>query len=74
MTYRQFRAWCNKRAADGCWNMNTAMFCINIVGEMEKTPFWKREKVWKEKYEEEIKRDVIEPIEKKMIEVYGKVL
>lgn len=74
MIYRQFRAWCNKRAADGCWSMNTAMFCINIVGEMEKIPFWKREKVWKEKYEEEINRDVIEPIEKKMFDVYGKVL
>lgn len=74
MTYRQFRAWCNKRAADGCWSMKTAMFCINIVGDIEKIPFWRREKVWKEKYEEEIKRDIVEPIEKKMVEVYGKVL
>lgn len=74
MTYRQFRAWCNKRAADGCWSMMTAMFCLHIIGEMEKIPFWKRKKVWKEKYEEEIKRDIVEPIEEKMIEVYGKVL
>lgn len=74
MTYRQFRTWCNKRTADGCWSMMTAMFCIHIIGEVKKIPFWKREKVWKEKYEEEINRDVIEPIEKKMIEVYGKVL
>lgn len=52
----------------------TAMFCLHIIGEMEKIPFWKRKKVWKEKYEEEIKRDIVEPIEEKMIEVYGKVL
>lgn len=74
MTYRQFRAWCNKRAADGCWGMKTALFCIDIIGEVEKIQFWRREKVWREKYQEQIMRDVVEPIEKKMIEVYGKVL
>ena len=54
--------------------MKTAMFCIDIIGEVEKIPFWRREKVWREKYEQEIMRDVVEPIEKKMVEVYGKVL
>lgn len=49
------------------------MFCIWVVGEVKKIPFWKREKVWKEKYEEEIIRDVVEPIEKKIEEVYGKI-
>lgn len=44
MTYRQFRTWCNKRAADGCWGMKTAMFCIDTIGKVEKIPFWKREK------------------------------
>lgn len=74
MKYKEFREWCNKRAADGCWDMMTSMFCVWVLGEVRKIPFWKREKVWKEKYEEEIMRDVVEPIEKKMIEMYGKVL
>lgn len=51
----------------------TAMFCIWILKEVKKIPFWKREKVWKEKYEKEILRDVVEPIEKKIEEVYGKI-
>lgn len=50
------------------------MFCIWVMDEVRKIPFWKRERIWKQKYEEEIMRDVVEPIEKKMIEMYGKVL
>lgn len=73
MKYKEFRAWCNQRACDGCWSMMTTMFCTHIIGEVKKIPFWKREKVWKEKYEEEIMRDVVEPIEKKIKEVYGEV-
>lgn len=73
MKYKEFRAWCNQRAADGCWGMQTAMFCVWVLGEVGKIPFWKREKVWKEKYEEEIMRDVVEPIEKKIKEVYGEI-
>lgn len=74
MKYKEFRVWCNKRAADGCWSMMTTMFCIHIMEEVKKISFWKREKVWKEKYEKEIMRDVVEPIEKKIVEMYGKVL
>lgn len=73
MKYKEFRAWCNQRAADGCWGMMTAMFCTHILKEVNEIPFWKREKVWKEKYEEEIMRDVVEPIEKKIKEVYGEI-
>lgn len=73
MKYKEFRAWCNQRAADGCWGMQTAMFCVWVADEIRKIPFWKREKVWKEKYEEEIIRDVVEPIEKKIKEVYGEI-
>lgn len=73
MKYKDFCTWCNQRAADGCWGMQTAMFCVWVVDEVSKIPFWKREKIWKEKYEEEIMRDVVEPIEKKIKEVYGEI-
>ena len=68
MKFKKFKVWCNKRACDGCWGMMTAMFCIDILEEVKKIPFWKRERIWKEKYEKEIMRDVVEPIEKKMKE------
>lgn len=73
MKYKEFRAWCNQRSADSCWSMMTAMFCIHVIEEVKKIPFWKRERIWKEKYEEEIMRDVVKPIEKKIEEVYGKI-
>lgn len=47
MTYKKFRGWCNKRACDGCWSMNTASTCIQILDYMKTVPFWKRGKVFK---------------------------
>ena len=35
MTYKEFREWCNDRACDGQWGMNTAMFCIKILTQIE---------------------------------------
>lgn len=74
MKYKQFNVWCNKRASDGCWSMKTAIFCTNIIRKIEELPFWRREKVWREEYQKEIMKNVVEPIEKKMIDVYGEVL
>ena len=71
MTFKQFDAWCNERAYDGCWGMLTAMTCIDLIGKMRKIPFWKREKVWREKHEKQVLDEIINPIEKKIKEVYG---
>ena len=69
MKFREFVSWCNQRAADGCWGMLTAMACIDLVGEVRKVPFWKREKVWKEKYEKQVMDEIINPTEEKMKEL-----
>lgn len=71
MTFKEFKVWCNNRAADGCWGMRTVILCINIVGDVNKIPFWKREKIWRKKYEKDVVRDIVLPINRKMIEVYG---
>ena len=69
MTYKEFNDWCNQRACDGCWSMNTAIYCIGVCEEINSIPFWKRNKVWKTEYEDEIVNKVIIPIENKMKEV-----
>lgn len=69
MTFKEFVSWCDDRAADGCWGMNTAVVCIGIVENVRELPFWKREKYWKEKYEEEVIHAIVEPIEKKISEL-----
>lgn len=39
MKYKEFVRWCNERACDGCWGLNTAMICINIINNMTSIPF-----------------------------------
>ena len=69
MKFKEFKVWCNERACDGCWGMLTAMVCIDLIGKMRKVPFWKREKVWKEKYEQQVMDEIVNPIEEKMKEL-----
>ena len=47
MTFKQFMAWCNERACDGCWSFDVVTFCIEIIRDVKKQPFWRRERHWK---------------------------
>lgn len=67
MKFKEFVNWCNERACDGCWGTLTAMACIDSIGEVKKVPFWKREKFWKENYEQQVLEEIINPIEKKLV-------
>ena len=67
MTYREFRDWCNQRACDGCWGMREAMICIDICEEIQKLPFWKRKKKWRE-YERDVVSLIVEPTNTKIRE------
>lgn len=44
MTFKEFTAWCNEQACDGWWGMVEAMVCIDLMAEIRKLSFWKREK------------------------------
>ena len=69
MKFKEFVNWCNERACDGFWGMLTAMVCIDLIGKVKKAPFWKREKIWKENYEQQVLEEIINPIEKKLEEM-----
>lgn len=60
MTYKEFKDWCNERACDGCWGLLTAMICVEIVHDMDHTPFWKRRKKWRE-LEKKVITEIVEP-------------
>lgn len=63
MKYKEFIEWCNYRAADGCWGLETALVCLDIVSQIRKEPFWRREKKWKELNEiYKIVETIVEPI------------
>ena len=69
MKFKDFVNWCNERACDGCWGMLTAMVCIDLIQQVRKIPFWKREKFWKENYEQQVLDEIVNPIEKKLDEM-----
>lgn len=65
ISFKQFSAWCNERAADGKWGMDNAIECSRLCSDMYKVFFLKREKVWKEKYEPRM-RAIVNEIERKI--------
>ena len=72
MKFKEFVEWCNQRACDGCWGMNTAMFCIETIRDVRKQPFWKREKYWHDINRElQVEEKVVIPINAKIKEIYG---
>lgn len=68
MTYKQFSKWCNDRCFDGCWGFKEASLCCYVITEIQKLPFWKREKAWKGE-EEFIVNKIVNPIND-MIQAY----
>lgn len=73
MTFKKFVKWCNERACDGCWDFRTAMVCCDIVQEIRRLPFWKREKAWK-KIEADMLAKIVNPINRKIQELQGDVI
>ena len=73
MSFKEFRAWCNNRACDGCWNMLTAMTCIELLEKIQRVPFWKREKTWQHEYKNQVLKEIINPIEAKIKELKAKI-
>lgn len=69
MTFKEFEAWCNRHACDGCWGMLEAMTCIDIPGTVRKKWLWKREKFWQEEYATDVMEQIVNPIEKKIAEL-----
>lgn len=68
MTFKEFSRWCNMRAADGCWGYVTGCICIEVISDVQKQPFWKREKYWRKKYEDDVVTKIVNPINAKIRE------
>ena len=47
--------------------MEEAMVCIDLMAEIRKLSFWKRENFWRELYEKRILDEIVEPINQKII-------
>lgn len=71
MTFKEFVAWCNERACDGCWGYLTARQCIEVMRDVRTYPFCKREKYWKHHYMHDVVIEMVEQTNRKIAEVYG---
>ena len=70
MTYKEFVCWCNERACDGCWGTGHALYCAEVMSEINALPFWKREKEWL-KVKNTIETDVVYVINAKIQALKG---
>lgn len=66
MKYKEFTKWCNNRACDGYWSIKIAKYCIEVINKINQEPFWRREKKWREIYENTMVYGVVNPINKKI--------
>ena len=68
MTFKEFMDWCNRRACDGCWSLGHAVACLDIIKDVRSKPFWKREKYWKNHYENMVIEQIVNPINQRIEE------
>lgn len=59
MKFKEFISWCNDRAADGHWSLDMAIACITIIDDVNKQHFWKKEKYWRDNYEDKVKTHIM---------------
>lgn len=71
ITLKEFGVFCNERACDGCWNMESAIRCVEIYQECLRQPFWKRNKYFQEYYGEIITK-FVENTNKEIEQKFGK--
>lgn len=73
MKYKEFADWCNQRACDGMWGMNTASACIGVIDYIQSKPFWRRERAWQEFNRDfNIDKIFVNPINEKISALTGK--
>lgn len=69
MEYKEFIDWCNQRACDGCWGLQEAVICLDIIEKVQKTAFFKRKNKWKEL--EPVANEIVTKTNEKIKEVLG---
>lgn len=66
MKFKEFVTWASDRAADGFWSCQIAVVSLAIIEDVKKIPFWKRERIWRDKYEKDVLNDLVRPVNKRI--------
>ena len=66
MTFKEFVEWCNMRACDGLWGRYHVIIAIDVIKDVRKRPFWRREKYWKKHYKDSVVNQIVDPVNKEI--------
>ena len=64
MTFKDFVEWCNMRACDGLWGRYHVIVAIDVIKDVRKRSFWRREKYWEKYYKENVVSIIVDPVNK----------
>ena len=66
MKFKEFLEWANDRAADGFWSYQIAVVSSAIIDDVRKIPFWKRERIWRDKFEKDVLDELVTPVNERI--------
>lgn len=74
MKFKEFVSWASDRAADGFWSYQIAVVSSAIIDDVRKIPFWKRERIWRDKYEKDVLDELVTPVNERIEQLKRKEL
>lgn len=66
MKFKELLEWANDRATDGFWSYQIAVVSLAIIDDVRKNPFWKRERIWRDKYEKDVLDELVTPVNERI--------
>lgn len=70
MSFREFRKWVNQRSYDGLWSMSDAIISLSTIVKIKEYPRFKRERIWRKYYKDEIVEKIIKPVNTQIMELF----
>ena len=70
MNFREFKKWVNQRSYDGLWSMSDAIISLSTIVKIKEYPRFKRERIWRKYYKDEIVEKIIKPVNTQIMELF----
>ena len=70
MSFREFKKWVNQRSYDGLWSMSDAIISLSTIVKIKEYPRFKRERIWRKYYKNEIVEKIIKPVNTEIMNLF----
>lgn len=71
MSFREFKKWVNQRSYDGLWSISDAIISLSTIVKIKEYPRFKRERIWRKYYKDEIVEKIIKPVNTQIMELFN---